>query len=171
MTDTAAFAKSFYDLEAMDGNQKPYPFSQLKGKVSLIVNTASKCGFTPQFAGLEQLHKKYEDQGLIVLGFPCGQFKNQEFDDQNAIEEFCKVNYGVTFKIMAKIDVNGDNASPVYNYLKSQKAGILGMARIKWNFEKFLVDQNGQVVNRYASTTEPKDIAKDIEALLHKSSL
>ncbi|CAG8554855.1 11180_t:CDS:2 [Ambispora leptoticha] len=149
-SDATIIVTSFYDLEALDKNQQVFKFSELKGKVALIVNTASKCGFTPQFAGLEKLYQKYKNDGLVIMGFPSGQF-NQELNNQEAISEFCQVNYGVTFPIMAKVEVNGDNASPVYNYLKSQKAGLFGLRRIKWNFEKFLIDRNGKVVQRYGT--------------------
>ncbi|CAG8527743.1 2576_t:CDS:2 [Ambispora gerdemannii] len=170
MPDTATTVTSFYDLEALDKRQHVFKFSDLKGKVVLIVNTASKCGFTPQFAGLEKLYQKYKDNGLVILGFPSAQF-NQELDNQEAITEFCQINYGVTFPIMAKVEVNGNNASPVYNYLKSQKAGLMGLRRIKWNFEKFLVDRNGKVVQRYGSISKPEEIGKDIEPLIHPSTL
>lgn len=157
---------TFYSLAPKDKTGQPYNFSQLEGKVVLIVNVASKCGFTPQYDGLEELYKKYKDQGLIILGFPCNQFGHQEPGTQNEIQEFCRLNYGVTFPIMSKIDVNGDKADPVYNYLKSQKSGLLGMNRIKWNFEKFLIDKNGNVVERFSSLTKPSSLDSKVAQLL-----
>lgn len=156
----------FYDLTPKDGKDQPFPFSELKGKVVLIVNVASKCGFTPQYKELEELNKKYKDDGLVILGFPCNQFLSQEPGSQDEIQSFCQLNYGVTFPIMKKVDVNGDKADPVYKYLKSQKSGLLGLTRIKWNFEKFLIDKQGKVVQRYGSTTKPSSIAPTIEKLL-----
>ena len=138
------------------------------GKVVLIVNTASKCGFTPQFEGLESLYEKYTEQGLVVLGFPCNQFASQDPGTNDEIGEFCQKNYGVSFPMMEKIDVNGADAHPLYQWLKSEKGGILGSQKIKWNFTKFLVGRDGNVVKRYGSTTKPEDIAGDIEAQLAK---
>ncbi|KAF5092743.1 hypothetical protein D0Z03_002713 [Geotrichum reessii] len=156
----------FYSLAPQDKTGNPYDFSQLKGKVVLIVNVASKCGFTPQYKGLEELNKKYASEGLVILGFPCNQFAHQEPGTQDEIESFCQLNYGVTFPILKKIDVNGANADPVYNYLKNEKSGLLGFKGIKWNFEKFLVDKNGKVVERYASTTSPSSIDPTIAKYL-----
>lgn len=156
----------FYSLAPKDKSGNPYPFSQLEGKVVLIVNVASKCGFTPQYDGLEELYKKYKDQGLVILGFPCNQFGHQEPGTQEEIQEFCKLNYGVTFPIMQKIEVNGANEDPVYRYLKSQKSGMLGLTRIKWNFEKFLIDKNGNVVERFSSLTKPASLDSKIAELL-----
>jgi glutathione peroxidase len=156
----------FYSLAPLDKTGKPYEFSQLKGKVVLIVNVASKCGFTPQYKGLEELNKKYGPEGLVILGFPCNQFAHQEPGSQEEIESFCQLNYGVSFPILKKIDVNGSNADPVYNYLKNEKSGLLGFKGIKWNFEKFLVDKNGKVVERYASTTSPSSIDATIAKYL-----
>lgn len=157
----------FYSLAPKDKAGNSYSFEEnLKGKTVLIVNVASKCGFTPQYDGLEELYKKYKDQGLIILGFPCNQFGHQEPGTQNEIQEFCRLNYGVTFPIMSKIDVNGDKADPVYNYLKSQKSGLLGMNRIKWNFEKFLIDKNGNVVERFSSLTKPSSLDSKVAQLL-----
>ena len=156
----------FYSLAPKDKSGNPYPFSQLEGKVVLIVNVASKCGFTPQYDGLEELYKKYKDQGLVILGFPCNQFGHQEPGTQEEIQEFCKLNYGVTFPIMQKIEVNGANEDPVYRYLKSQKSGMLGLTRIKWNFEKFLIDKNGNVVERFSSLTTPASLDPKIAELL-----
>lgn len=157
---------NFYDLKPLDKNGEPYPFSQLQGKVVLIVNVASKCGFTKQYAELEELNKKYGPQGLQILGFPCNQFAHQEPGTDEEIAQFCQLNYGVTFPVLKKIDVNGDNADPVYVYLKNQKPGLLGFKGVKWNFEKFLVDKNGKVVERYASSKKPSKIAPEIEKLL-----
>lgn len=135
------------------------------GQVVLVVNTASKCGFTPQFAGLEELHARYQEQGFTVLGFPCDQFANQEPGTEAEIAEFCQRNYGVTFPMFAKIDVNGPDAHPLYDWLQSQKGGLLGK-KVKWNFTKFLIARDGTVLGRYGSTTAPAKIAGDIEAAL-----
>ncbi|AJQ14782.1 CLL_collapsed_G0004300.mRNA.1.CDS.1 [Saccharomyces cerevisiae] len=161
-------ATSFYDLECKDKKGESFKFDQLKGKVVLIVNVASKCGFTPQYKELEELYKKYQDKGFVILGFPCNQFGKQEPGSDEQITEFCQLNYGVTFPIMKKIDVNGSNADSVYNYLKSQKAGLLGFKGIKWNFEKFLVDSNGKVVQRFSSLTKPSSLDQEIQSLLSK---
>jgi glutathione peroxidase len=139
--------------------------SEYQGKPLLIVNTASKCGLTPQFKGLQELYRKYNDRGLEILGFPCDQFNNQEFDNIEETTQFCQLNYGVTFPIFAKIDVNGGNAHPLFTFLKDQKKGLLSK-NIKWNFTKFLVDPNGKVVERYAPTTEPIKIEIDLRKLL-----
>jgi glutathione peroxidase len=139
--------------------------STYAGQVALVVNTASECGFTPQFAGLEELYKSYAEQGLVVLGFPCNQFGGQEPGDESQIGEFCQRNYGVTFPMFAKVDVNGDDAHPLYEWLKSEKGGLLG-GKIKWNFTKFLVGRDGEVIQRYGSTTKPDAIAQDIEKAL-----
>jgi glutathione peroxidase len=137
-----------------------------RNKALLIVNTASKCGFTPQYKGLEALHQQFKDRGLQVLGFPCNQFGHQEPGDAGAISEFCELNYGVSFPLFEKIDVNGEKAHPLFRFLKEQAPGILGSKAIKWNFTKFLVAPDGSVVKRYAPTDKPEDIAGDIEALL-----
>ncbi|EMD33993.1 hypothetical protein CERSUDRAFT_86762 [Gelatoporia subvermispora B] len=157
---------AFHELKAEQPGGKVFEFDQLKGKVVLVVNVASKCGFTPQYKGLQALYDKYKDRDFVILGFPCNQFGGQEPGDDAAVGEFCQLNYGVSFPIMKKSDVNGDNANEVYKYLKEQKSGLLGLTRIKWNFEKFLVDKNGKVVNRWASTTSPDAIAPEIEKLL-----
>ena len=136
------------------------------GKVVLVVNTASKCGFTPQYDGLEALYQKYKDRGFEVLGFPCNQFGNQEPGNADEIEQFCKVNFGVSFPLMEKIDVNGDSASPLFDWMKGEAKGLLGSTSIKWNFTKFLIDRQGNVVRRYAPADRPERIAKDIEKLL-----
>lgn len=137
-----------------------------KGKVLVIVNTASKCGFTPQFAGLEELYEKYRDKGVEVLGFPCNQFGKQDPGSNDEIQEFCQLNYGVSFPMFGKVEVNGSGADPLFKHLKQEAPGTLGTQGIKWNFTKFLVDTNGKVVKRYAPTVKPKDIEKDIEKLL-----
>ncbi|MGK6355321.1 glutathione peroxidase [Sphingomonas sp. DT-207] len=136
------------------------------GQVLLIVNTASKCGFTPQYAGLEELYRRYKDRGFVVLAFPCNQFGAQEPGDAEEIANFCSLTYDVTFPVFAKVDVNGAEAAPLFEHLKRQAPGLLGSKAIKWNFTKFLVDRQGQVVHRYAPATAPADIAKDVEALL-----
>jgi glutathione peroxidase len=155
-----------YDFSMTDIHGKPQSLGQYKDKVLLIVNTASQCGFTPQYKGLETLYKKMHARGLEVLGFPCNQFGAQEPGGEEEIESFCEVNYGVTFPMFAKIDVNGKNAAPLYEYLKTAKPGVLGSEAIKWNFTKFLVDRKGKVVERYAPKVEPEAIAADIEKLL-----
>ncbi len=142
------------------------PLSEFEGKVVLIVNVASKCGLTPQYAGLEALFKQYGERGFVVLGFPCNQFAEQEPGTNEEIASFCEVNYGVTFPVFTRIDVNGDDTHPLYKWLKESAPGILGSEAIKWNFTKFLIDRSGAVVERYAPTTEPADIAGDIEKLL-----
>ena len=136
-----------------------------KGNVILVVNTASQCGFTPQYKGLEDLYRTYVDRGLVVLGFPCDQFGHQEPGDEEEIATFCERNFGVTFPLFAKVDVNGRDAHPLYQWLRSEKSGMVGN-KIRWNFTKFLIDPDGNVVNRYGSTTTPEQIADDIEALL-----
>jgi glutathione peroxidase len=151
-------------VKAADGT--PVDLSAYAGKVLLIVNTASKCGFTPQYEGLEALHRQFGDRGFEVLGFPCNQFGAQEPGDASEIANFCSLTYDVTFPVFAKIDVNGGNADPLFVALKKQAPGILGTEGIKWNFTKFLVGKDGQVVERYAPTTKPADIAADIEKLL-----
>lgn len=157
---------SIYDFTLKDTFGDEIALSDYRGKVLLIVNTASKCGFTPQFEGLEKLYKELSDKGFVVLGFPSNQFANQDPGTNEDIRNFCLLNYGVTFPMFEKIDVNGENASPLYKFLKSQKGGMLG-DNIKWNFTKFLVDKDGNVVKRYAPTVEPKDIKEDILKLLN----
>ena len=153
-----------YSAETLDG--KPAPLADYRGKVVLIVNTASKCGFTPQYEGLEALYRKYADKGLVVLGFPCNQFGAQEPGDADEIKSFCSLTYDVTFPMFAKIDVNGPKAHPLYDYLKHEKKGLLGSEGIKWNFTKFLVDRDGQVADRFAPTIKPEDLSGAIEKLL-----
>ncbi len=137
-----------------------------KGKVLLVVNTASKCGFTPQYDGLEAVYQKYKDQSFEVLGFPCNQFGAQEPGNAEEIQEFCKINFGVTFPLMEKVDVNGPEASPLFDWMKGEAKGIMGTTAIKWNFTKFLINREGEVVKRYGSTDKPEAIARDIEKLL-----
>lgn len=155
-----------YDFEALTITGQSVPLDQYEGKPLLIVNTASACGFTPQFAGLEELHKTYGAKGLVVLGFPCNQFGSQDKGSNDEIAEFCQLNYGVSFPMMAKIDVNGSGAHPLYQWLSKEAPGLLGSKAIKWNFTKFLVGRDGQVIKRYAPTDTPKSMAKDIEAVL-----
>lgn len=179
--------EKIYDFKALTSKGKEIDFSAFKGNVLLIVNTASKCGFTPQFTGLEELNQKYKDQGLVIIGFPCNQFKEQDPGSDSQIEEFCQMNYGVTFPIMKKTDVNGPAAEPFFEYLKAQAPteeyhGLKAKAAkslfkaisksvekdsdIKWNFTKFLISRDGETIKRFAPTTEPKDFEKDIEAML-----
>ena len=155
-----------YDFEAQPMSGAPVSLSQYEGRVLLIVNTASACGFTPQFAGLEALHQQYADRGLVVLGFPCNQFGRQDPGSNEEIAGFCQRNYGVSFPMMAKIDVNGAEATPLYRWLTAEAPGILGTQAIKWNFTKFLVGRGGQVIRRYAPTDKPESLARDIEAAL-----
>ena len=156
---------NFYQFSAKTLNGKEISMESFRGKVILVVNTASKCGFTPQYEGLETLYKKYKDRGFVILGFPCNQFANQDPGTNEEIRNFCTLNYGVSFPIFEKIDVNGPNEAPLYEYLKKEKGGVLGGA-IKWNFTKFLVDREGNVVERYAPAVEPKDLRDDILKLL-----
>ena len=158
--------QSIYNFEAKAINGKDISLGDFKGKVLLIVNTASKCGFTPQFGGLEELHKTYAGKGLAVVGFPCNQFGSQDPGADGEIAEFCQVNYGVSFPMMGKIDVNGPAAHPLYKWLSAEAPGLLGSKAIKWNFTKFLVGKDGQVIRRYAPTDKPADLAKDVEAAL-----
>jgi glutathione peroxidase len=157
---------SVYEFTVKDIEGKPVKLDRYRGKVMLIVNTASECGFTPQYKGLEAMYQKLHDKGLEVLGFPCNQFGGQEPGGEKEIAQFCELNYGVTFPMFAKVDVNGDNAAPLYKYLKSEKPGLLGSEAIKWNFTKFLVDRDGNVVKRYAPNDTPESIAKDVEKAL-----
>lgn len=154
------------DFKVKKPNGEMLDLSDKQGKVLLVVNTASKCGFTPQYDGLEKLWKDYGDQGFEVLAFPCNQFGGQEPGSADEIESFCKVNFGLSFPLMAKIEVNGDGADPLYDWLKKEAPGILGSKAIKWNFTKFLIGRDGKVVRRYAPTDKPESIAKDIEKLL-----
>ena len=155
-----------YDFDAQSINGKPVALKQFKGKVLLIVNTASACGFTPQFGGLEKLHESYADQGLVVLGFPSNQFGAQDPGSNDEIASFCQLNYGVSFPMMAKIDVNGAQAAPLYQWLSQEAPGLLGSKAIKWNFTKFLVGRDGRVIRRYAPMDTPAKLSADIEAAL-----
>ena len=155
----------FYDLEAKTPKGEPIFFSELKGSVVLIVNTATRCGFTPQLLGLQKLHEKYCDKGLVVMGFPCNQFLNQEPESNASIEDICNANYGITFQLTEKIDVNGGSEHPIFHYLKSELRGILGR-RIKWNFTKFLISSEGVPIKRYSPSKTPEKIEKDIKRLL-----
>ncbi len=157
---------TIYDFSARTLQGKDVSLSDYRGQPMLIVNTASKCGFTPQYEGLETLYKAHRDQGLVVLGFPCNQFGAQEPGSEDEIGAFCQANYGVSFPMFAKIEVNGAGAHPLYDFLKREKAGVLGTRNIKWNFTKFLVDRGGRVVGRFAPATKPKDIAQAIAKVL-----
>jgi glutathione peroxidase len=166
MNDTAAAPRSAYDFEATSHPGQAIPLSDYRGKVLLIVNTASACGFTPQYAGLQALHEQYGERGLVVLGFPCNQFGSQEKGSESEIASFCDLNFGVRFPLMAKIDVNGANAHPLYRWLTAEAPGVLGTKAIKWNFTKFLVGRDGQVIRRYAPQDAPAKLAKDIDSAL-----
>ncbi len=155
-----------YDFTAQTLDGKPAPLGDYRGDVLLIVNTASKCGFTPQYAGLEELWRKYKDKGLTILGFPCNQFGGQEPGNAEEIASFCSLTYEVSFPMMAKIEVNGGGADPLYAWLKHEKKGLLGSEAIKWNFTKFLIGRDGEVVARFAPNTEPKALESAIEAAL-----
>ena len=157
---------SIYDFEALSISGQPAPLSAQRGKVMLIVNTASACGFTPQFAGLETLWETYRDKGLVVLGFPSNEFGGQDPGSDGEIASFCQMNYGVSFPMMSKVKVNGGGAHPLWQWLTAEAPGILGLKAIKWNFTKFLVGRDGKVLKRYAPTDKPEAIAKDIEAAL-----
>lgn len=159
--------QKFYDFKALSLQKKEISMEEYRGKIVLIVNTASKCGFSPQYEGLETLYEKYHDKGLVILGFPCNQFANQEPGSENEIASTCLVNYGVTFQMFSKIDVNGPNAHPIYQWLKSQKKGrgLLG-SKIKWNFTKFLLDREGNVIGRYGSIVTPERLDPIIAKVL-----
>ncbi len=157
--------ETVYDFNVKKTNGELKSLKDFQGQPLIIVNTASKCGFTPQFKGLQELYEKYKDQGLEILGFPCDQFNNQEFENIDETTQFCQLNYGVSFPMFGKIDVNGDQADPLFSFLKKEKKGIL-TSNIKWNFTKFLVGRDGKVVERYAPTTEPKKIEADLLKLL-----
>ena len=154
------------DFTVVNNKGEQIDLKQKLGKIILVVNTASKCGFTPQYEGLEELFQQYREQGFEVLAFPCNQFGGQEPGNASEIAEFCKVNFGLTFSLMEKVDVNGDDASPLFDWMKAEKPGLMGSKAIKWNFTKFLIDREGNVVKRYAPTDAPKSISKDIEKLL-----
>ena len=155
-----------FDFTCKTAGGSDRPLDEFKGKVLLVVNTASKCGFTPQFEGLEKLYEEYKDKGLEILGFPCNQFGKQDPGSNDEIQEFCQLNYGVSFPMFGKIEVNGSGADPLFKHLKSEAPGMLGSQGIKWNFTKFLINTDGEVVKRYAPATKPEDIASDIEELL-----
>lgn len=158
--------KKIYDFNVKDASGKDIDLAQYQGKVVLVVNVASKCGFTPQYQGLETLYRDFKDKGLVILGFPCNQFGAQEPGSNNEIQQFCSLTYNVSFPIMSKVEVNGANADPFYKHLKEAAPGLLGTEGIKWNFTKFLIGKDGQVISRYAPNTEPKDIADDIKKAL-----
>ncbi|MDD3267017.1 MAG: glutathione peroxidase [Burkholderiales bacterium] len=158
--------QSIYDFKVKTISGDDFDLSELEGKVILVVNTASKCGFTPQYAELEELYKEFSKDGFVILGFPCNQFGGQEPATENVIQEFCQLNYGVTFPMMAKIDVNGANESPLYTYLKNKAKGILGSKSIKWNFTKFLINRDAKVIVRYAPTLKPSQLKHGIKSLL-----
>lgn len=171
-TDTGGFftkrqetMATIYDYKALTSKGKELDFKQFEGKVLLIVNTASKCGLTPQFEGLEKLHQSYKDQGLVVIGFPCNQFAHQDPGSDEEISGFCQLNYGVTFQMMKKVDVNGNDAAPIFKYLKTETGGFLSSA-IKWNFTKFLISRDGKTVKRFAPFTKPEKLEKDIQQML-----
>ncbi len=157
---------SIYDFTVKDSKGNDFDLSSLKGKTILIVNVASKCGFTPQYEGLQKIYSELKDKGLVILGFPCNQFGAQEPGSNKEIQEFCSLTYQVEFPIMDKVEVNGENTAPLYSYMKEALPGLLGSKKVKWNFTKFLFDKNGKAIKRYASTAKPQDIAKDIVKIL-----
>ena len=159
-------ASSVYDFSAVDIQGKKVALKKYAGKALLIVNTASSCGFTPQYKGLQALHEEYEDQGLVVLGFPCNQFGAQESGNEEEIASFCEMNFGVSFPLMGKVDVNGADAAPLFQWLSAEAPGLLGSKAIKWNFTKFLMGKDGQVIKRYAPQDTPQSLVKDIKAAL-----
>lgn len=166
---TVAMQKNIYDFSVFSIDGREVSMAEYKDKVLVVVNTASKCGFTPQYAGLDALYQQYRERGVMVLGFPCNQFGAQEPGTDAEIARFCELNYGVSFPIFAKIDVNGPNAHPLFKFLKSEQSGIfglIGLEAIKWNFTKFLVDRSGRVVGRYAPATPPAELAPEIDKLL-----
>ena len=158
--------KTLFDFTVLDSKHQNFDLKTLQGKVTLVVNVASKCGFTPQYQGLEDLYQKYKDKNFVIIGFPCNQFGAQEPGSDSEIQQFCQLNYGVSFPVMAKVDVNGAGTAPVYEFLKSSAPGLLGTEMIKWNFTKFLIGKDGKVIERYAPQKEPKDLAVDIEKAL-----
>ncbi|MEC0985118.1 glutathione peroxidase [Bacillus safensis] len=159
---------SIYDIQVKTINGQEQSMADYKGKVLIIVNTASKCGLTPQFKQLQELYDQYHEKGLEILGFPCNQFMNQEPEGEEAIQEFCSLNYGVTFPMFAKVDVNGEEAHPLFKHLTSQAKGVLGTKTVKWNFTKFIVDQDGEVIERFSPKTPPKELESSIITLLNK---
>ncbi|CAO3698275.1 hypothetical protein G6F70_008889 [Rhizopus microsporus] len=154
---------TLYDFTVKNIKGEDWNLADLKGKVVLVVNVASKCGFTKQYAGLEELYQKYKDRGFVIVGSPCNQFGGQEPGSEEEIQNFCSLNWNVTFPLTSKVEVNGDNEAPLWKWMKESQPGILGLKRVKWNFEKFLINREGKVVKRYASTTEPKSIAEEVE--------
>ncbi|QDK44075.1 glutathione peroxidase [Bdellovibrio sp. ZAP7] len=158
--------QSLQSFTVKDSAGHDIPLEKYQGQVVLVVNVASKCGFTPQYKGLEELYEKFKDQGFTILGFPCNQFGAQEPGNNEEIQQFCSLNYGVQFPVMAKVDVNGSNADPLYKWMKESAPGILGTELIKWNFTKFLIGKNGKVLKRYAPNDEPKDMVEDIQKAL-----
>ncbi|QKX63068.1 uncharacterized protein TRUGW13939_10236 [Talaromyces rugulosus] len=167
-----ASATTLYDFSPPDKKGNPYPLAPLRGKVVLIVNTASKCGFTPQFAGLEKLYKSVEAKqpgAFTILGFPCNQFGNQDPGSNDQIQDFCQVNYGVTFPVLGKVDVNGNNADPLFEWIKKEKPGLFGMKRVLWNFEKALINSQGEVVGRWRSITKPESLEETILQEIEKA--
>lgn len=161
-------SNNIYGFQAIQNNGETVGLEEYQGKVMLIVNTASKCGFTPQYEGLQNIYTQYHDKGFVVLGFPCDQFGHQEPGTDSEIEQFCSLKFNISFPLFKKIEVNGDNTPPLYQFMKKEAPGILGSKGIKWNFTKFLVDKHGKVVKRYAPTTKPQDISNDIEVLLNQ---
>lgn len=161
-------SKNFFDYTVKDATRKDLPLSNYKGKVIIAVNVASKCGFTPQYTGLESLFKKYHEQGLVILGFPCNQFGFQEPGTNDEIQQFCSTTYNVTFPVLDKVDVNGAQAAPVFEFMKTEIPGILGTEMIKWNFTKFLIGRDGKVLKRFAPQDKPEDMEKEIEAALQR---
>ncbi|THD66376.1 glutathione peroxidase [Robertkochia marina] len=159
---------TFYDFEAKTISGEPLNMEQFKGKTVIVVNTASKCGFTPQYAGLEKLYQKYKDEGLVVLGFPCNQFGKQESGSSEEIKEFCELNYGVSFPMFDKVRVNGVNAHPLFKYLKSHLSGGLFGSRIKWNFTKFIIDKKGKPIKRFSPTTKPEKMEAYIQRVMNR---
>jgi glutathione peroxidase len=167
-----ASATTLYDFSPPDKKGNPYPLTSLRGKVVLVVNTASKCGFTPQFAGLEKLYKSVEAKqpgAFTILGFPCNQFGNQDPGSNDQIQDFCQVNYGVTFPVLGKIDVNGNNADPLFEWIKTEKPGLFGMKRVLWNFEKALINSQGEVIGRWRSITKPESLEENILQEIEKA--
>lgn len=158
---------SIYDFQVKDSKGESISLSEFKDKVVIVVNTASKCGYTPQYKDLQALYEEFKDQGLVILGFPCNQFMNQEPGSNEEIQSFCELNYGVTFPILGKVEVNGENSEPLFKYLCEKAPGIMGIKAIKWNFTKFIIDKNGEVIERFAPQTNPQEMKKTIEELLN----
>ncbi|ODG93802.1 MULTISPECIES: glutathione peroxidase [Bacillaceae] len=157
---------SIYDFEVKDSKGEDVSLSKYKDKVIIVVNTASACGYTPQYKDLQALYEEYKEEGLVILGFPCNQFMNQEPGSNEEIQSFCELNFGVTFPVFGKIDVNGEKADPLFKYLSSEAPGIMGLKSIKWNFTKFIINKNGEVIERFAPQTNPQEMRSTIEKLL-----